>query len=248
MTIDLVGPVSEAMQMIGRIHESSDGIYVTTHCMYPTNAFVSVVIRGGQDTFMVSDEGRAFHEIHSSGTSSHTSDAQVRQLVKAQGLIVERGSIRSPFVKREELPVAIALVANVSKEVADWFYTHHKIKRLRDFKKIVKDFLQETFPKKVKHGEIIIGNSNKAHRFDNVVVLPNGGRLIVDPALHEHASWSSRIVANLDVRQAQHPGLDQRIVFDDDEDWTPEELNLLTVGAPAVAFGRSRQAIAQYAQ
>lgn len=248
MTIDLTTTVSNAMQQISRLHESADGIYVTTHCMYPTNAFVTVVIRGGKDTFMVSDEGRAFHEIHSSGTSSHTSDAQVRNLVKAQGLLVEHGAIRSPFVKKESLPVAIALVANVSKEVADWFYTHHKIKRARDFKQLVKEFLQETFPKKVNHGTQIIGNSNKKHRFENVVMLPNGGRLIVDPALHEHASWSSRIVANLDVKQAQHDGLEQRIVYDDEDDWSPEELNLLAVGAPAVAFGRSRAAIARYAQ
>jgi hypothetical protein len=51
----------------------------------------------------------------------------------------------------------------------------------------------------------------------------------------------------LDVRAIRDPLLEQRIVYDDKEDWTPADLNLLQVGATVVPFSRSSEAIRRLA-
>lgn len=241
--------VQSAITEVVKAEESVDGVYVTTQCMYPTGGYVRVAVRGGLDTFIISDEGYGFREIENTGTESKINEGSIKHLVVPQGLRLSGGVITSPSVRREALPVAITLVANASKEVADWFYTHLKIKRSRNFKQLVRRFLNETFAQNVKHDSQLIGKSNKTHKFENVILLPNGRRLIVDPVINEHASISSRIVANLDVGAMQYENLEQRIVYDDedDEDWKVEDLNLLAMSAPAIPFSKSHVAIREMA-
>jgi hypothetical protein len=87
--------------------------------------------------------------------------------------------------------------------------------------------------------EILVGKSNKAHKFENLIHLPNGRRLIVDPVIQDMSSINARVVANLDVRAADYPDLEQRIVYDDEEDWKTENLNLLQVGATVIPFSQA---------
>lgn len=235
--------VQSAIREVVRADQDIDGVYVTTQCMYPTGGFVRVVVRGGEDTFVVSDEGAGFREIETTGTDARIAEGPVKHLIVPQGLSILKGVIRSPSVRREALPVAIAAVANASKEVADWFYTHLRIKRERNFKQLVRRFVNETFHKSVQHDVAIVGKSNKAHKFENVILLPNGRRLIIDPVLHEHASISSRIVANIDIAQMDHGDIEQRIVYDDEDEWKPEDLNLLAVGAPVIPFSKTPEAV-----
>jgi hypothetical protein len=95
---------------------------------------------------------------------------------------------------------------------------------------------------------IIVGHSNKPHKFPNVLKLLGGKRLIVDPVANEASSINARVVANLDVKATEDPTLMQRIVYDDEDDWTPSDLNLLQVGAPVVAFSNVSEVIERLAQ
>jgi hypothetical protein len=99
----------------------------------------------------------------------------------------------------------------------------------------------------VSHNAIIVGHSNKPHKFANVVLLPKGRRLIVDPVIHEFTAINPRVVANLDVRSTRDPLLEQRIIYDDEEDRNPADLNLLQVGATVVPFSRSHEVIRRIA-
>jgi hypothetical protein len=78
-------------------------------------------------------------------------------------------------------------------------------------------------------------------------VMANVRRLIVDPAVHDISSINARVVANLDVRAVNDPLLEQRIIYDDEEHWTPADLNLLQVGATVVPFSRSSEVIRRLA-
>jgi hypothetical protein len=111
---------------------------------------------------------------------------------------------------------------------------------------VLAEFLKLTFDDRVSHNAIIVGHSNKPHKFAKVL-LPNGRRLIVDPAAHDASSINARVVSNLDVRAIRDPLLEQRIVYDDKEDWTPADLNLLQVGATVVPFSRSSEVIRRIA-
>lgn len=222
------------------VDEKRDGVLVTTQCLYPSNGFVQVAVRGGVNAFHVSDEGGAIQEISGSGIHVSNPDTIVRHWLP-EGCIVRGGIIRTENpVSLQELSVMIAIVANASKEVADALFDRLPVKRDRDFKRVVSDFLQKRFDDHVKHNELIVGASNTPHKFENVIALPNGKRLIVDPVLHEASSINARLVANLDVKNAKRKDIVQRIVFDDDEDWKPADLSLLSVGATAIPFSESR--------
>jgi hypothetical protein len=215
--------------------------------MYPSNSLVEVTVRGGTNTIIASDEGGAFGEALSAGIAVKDYSRAVTHLVSEQGLLIKQGVIYTPPVPIEASPPSVLLVANVSQEVARWMFDHTKVRKARDFREVLSEFLQQRFEKRLSHNAVIVGNSNKAHRFANVVSLENGRRLVVDPVIHDASSINARVVANLDVRTANEQGITQRIVYDDDENWSASDLNLLQVGAPLVPFSRSREVIERMA-
>jgi hypothetical protein len=242
-------PTPHLMKVIGRgleeivnITPIEDGVRVTTHCMYPSNGLVQVTIRGGIEKIMASDEGGAIGEALAAGIPMRDLDKTLNHLIKDQGLRLKKGTIFTPPMPIEAAPLAILLVANASQEVARWLYEHMKIKRTRDFKVLLSEFLQNKFDAHVAHNAVIVGHSNKPHRFANVISLGEA-RIIIDPVTNEASSINARVVANLDVRATENPNIVQRIIYDDEEDWAPADLNLLQVGAPVIAFSRASEAI-----
>lgn len=237
--------VRDSLSATFPVFEWDDGVRVVTHCIYPGNALVQVVIRGGVDTFVVSDEGDALRELVAAGGEVNRPENLVKHLVLEKGLLIHEGKISSPQVNAASLGIAIALVANTSQEVAEWLFAHARIKRTRDFKSIVHQYLKAKFNESVKQ-ETLVGHSNKVHKFDNIIVFPGGKRLIIDPVVHDANSINARVVANLDVRSAKYDNLEQRIVYDDEESWKPDELNLLQVGATVVPFSQAPQVLARF--
>jgi hypothetical protein len=223
-----------------RVH---DGVVATTHCMYPSNGLVQVTIRGGEDTIVASDEGGAFGEALSAGIPVKDYDRTLGALVKEHGLLLKDGVIHTPRMPLKATPLAILLVANASQEVARWMYDHVKIRRTRDFKAMLAEFLTKKFDDRVSHNAVVFGHSNKPHRFANVISLGDERKLIVDPVANEASSINARVVANLDVQSLKNPKIIQRIVYDDEDDWSPADLNLLQVGAIAVPFSRAGEVI-----
>lgn len=239
--------VQESLGGLFKSFQWGDAVRVVTHCLYPGNSFVSVVVRGGVDTFYVSDDGKAFRELSAAGAVIHKPEILVRHIISESGLLIRDGVIASPRVGSGDLAVAIALVANTSRDVAKWLFTHAKIKRERDFKTVLQQFLKTKFDDNVKH-DVVVGASNKSHKFENLIVLPGGKRLIVDPVMHDANSINARLVANLDVRSAGYSDLEQRIVYDDDDSgWKPDELNLLQIGATVVPFSKAQQVFGRIA-
>lgn len=237
--------LADELSKIATVVPVDNGVmHVTTHCMYPSNALVKVTVRMGSETALVSDDGGAVGEALSAGIAlADHHKRTLAHLVREQGLQMDGGVIFCPRIEIDVLPIAILHVANASQDVAQWLYDHLKIKRTRDFRAMLADFLQKKFEDRVEHNAVIIGHSNKAHKFANVIKLPGGRRLIVDPVSHEASSINSRVVANLDVKATNNPLLDQRIVYDDEEEWSPADLNLLQVGAIAVPFSKSSEVI-----
>jgi hypothetical protein len=229
------------------IREVSDGICVTTHCMYPSNGLVQVVVRGGTETIVASDEGSAFGEAAAAGipvAEHHT--RFLANLVRDQGLLMTNGVIYTPQLPINTAAIAVLHVANASQEIARWFFEHSKVKRQRDFRNLLTEFLRKSFDDLV-HPEVIVGHSNKPHKFANVLFLQRGRKLIIDPVAHEASSINARVVANLDVKANKDPLLEQRIVYDDEESWTAADLNLLQVGAHVIPFSRSAEVIKRLA-
>ena len=247
-TARLARLISRDLLEMASIKRVDDGLRVTTHCMYPSNGLVQVTVRGGVSTIVASDEGGAMGEAMAAGIPVRDYDRQLAHLIKSQGVNLTGGVISSPRMSIEAAPLAILLVANASQEIARYLYEHMKIPRTRDFKEMLATFLKEKFDERVS-AATIVGHSQKAHKFSNVISLPNGKRLIVDPVSHEASSINARVVANLDVAAIKNPLIEQRIVYDDEDDsWSAAELNLLQVGALVVPFSRSAEVIGRITQ
>ena len=240
---DLAQFITRELASLISVTRVSDGIRVTTHCMYPSNGLVLVTVRGSATRVMASDEGGAFGEAIAAGIPvAEYHNKSLAGMVREQGLMLKDGMIFTPLVPLEAAAVAILHVANASQEVARWFYEHSKIKRARDFRVLLSEFLHVSFDDRVRP-EKIVGRSHKQHKFENVLHLEAGRRLIIDSVAHEASSINARVVANLDVKSIGDPLLEQRIVYDDQEEWTSADLNLLQVGAPSIPFSRSQEVI-----
>ena len=228
---------------------------VTTQCMYPSNGLVTVSVRAGKRTAVISDEGGALSEVTSAGIVNRPSDRQLSHLIEEQGLVIKGGIVMSPPVPIEAAPAAIILVANAAKDVVGWFYSNARIKVKRDFQKALAQVLDATFDKKVNHGVPIQGKF-KSHKFANVIRLPGTKSLLVDGVANEASSICARVVSNMDVREAGNDDIIQRLVYDDDNDkekWKPDDLALLGMsGVPAISFSRSseiiRDVVSRYAK
>lgn len=245
--IDDALPLKNVIRDFLAVETIDDGLRVTTHCMYPSNGLVRVTLRGGRETIMATDEGEAVGEALAAGLVIHRPDGLLRHLFRDQGLYISNGVIHSPQLPLKDANIAIVQVANAAKDAANWLYQNTRVKKSRDFARLLSEYLEKTFEERLSHKRRIVGKSNKLHKFDNVISLPNEGIFIVDPVRNEASSINARVVANLDVRALDNPKIFQRIVYDDDDDWSASNLNLLQVGATVVPFSRAREVISRVA-
>lgn len=230
--------IQKSLAGLFAVHAEDGYARVITHCLYPTNSFVQVAVRSGLDTFVVSDEGGAIREIESAGAYIENPDKMISQMIHQMGLKVVKGVIRSPECNASQLGFAIASVSNASRSVADWLFSHTRVRPHHNFKEVVANYLKFAFPDNVR-AETIVGESNKAHRFDNIIHLSNGRRMVVDAVVPDPSSINARVVANMDVKNAGHPDVEQRIIYDDADDWSPADLNLLQVGATLIRYSQA---------
>lgn len=233
------------MQRLRQQIDIADGVLVSTDCLYPSNSVVQVSVRAAGDRYLVSDEGSALREVSVAGADSGKTSAHFAHLVKKQGLELEHGVVRSPFISLEQVPLAIVLVANASKELADHIFDTWRLPRTRNFKKLLRAMLSVEFANVgLVREQVVLGSSNKPHTFENVISLSDGRTLVVDPVLRDTNSINSRVVANLDVQAANHPGYVQRLVYDDEDKWGVSDLSLLQVSrVPVVPYSKSSQAL-----
>lgn len=244
--MSLSDQIRSGMLKLQQYHKTADGVAVVTDCLYPSNGVVQVIVRGAGDKYIVSDEGGALREASAAGADLDRSASRFSRAVKMQGLQLDHGVIRSPFVSLETVPVAIVLVANASKELADHVFETWRLPKARNFKQLVKLLLRSEFSGDKIKEDVLLGNSNKPHAFDNVILLPGGRTLVVDPVMKDPNSINSRVVANLDVQAANHPGIIQRLVYDDEDHWRADDLSILQVSkVPVIAYSKSAVALRQ---
>jgi hypothetical protein len=238
--------VRDGFAQINKVEVIRDAIRITTHCLYPSNGLVRVYVRQTGSTAIVSDEHGAFNEVQSAGVGEAMKDRALAHLVTPLGLMISNGTVYAPGVTPDAIVGTAILVANASRAVAEWIYDHFRVKRERDFKLLLSDLLQRNF-ETIWHRKVKIPGVNKSHEFANVLAFPDGRQLLIDPVGNEPASYNSRIIANLDVKARQDPLIEQRIVYDDAEKWSPDNLNLLSMGAIAIPFSRTPEVLKRLA-
>lgn len=225
------------------VTDLSDGFLASTQCLYPSNSTVNITIRGGENSFVISDNGGAIEEIYSAGLKQSPSDKQIRSIVNNLGLKVKDGILYSPPVSRESIPYASIIVANASKVVADWGLDHLRFSTPRNFRRDLSKLLQAHFHDNMKDNQPIVGHSNKPHKFGHVIYLKNDKLLLIDPVINDPSSINSRVVANMDVKMKKDEKIEQLIIYDDNIKWKSADLNLLKVGADIIPFSNARNTV-----
>jgi len=228
------------------IEDLESGVLITTHCMYPSNGLVRVIVNAGLKSIVVSDGGEALGEALAAGVEINDPDKLLRNFVRHRGLEIKNGVICSSVTPIEAAPVAILHVANVAKEVAHWLYDHGGLRRKADFRELLSNFLANEFKQQVAETKLL-GASHKAHTFANVISFANGRRFIVDAVSNDASSINARLVANLDVKANHDPMIDQRIIYDDTQSWSAADLKLLQNGASVVPFSKAQPVIQRIA-
>jgi hypothetical protein len=214
----------------------------------PNGSLIQLRVRRMGDRWIVSDDGAALDEAMASGVDSPTFSLNVRRAVRQKGLEISEGRIESPRVGQESLFNAVVVVANAVRDIADAFIMIGDPKQDGALDKRTRSILVHRFPSWVSRMPLYInGASERIHKIDNVLMLPDGRKLLVDTVKHQGNSINSAVVSNLDIARLNDPKIVQRIVFDADEKWKPEEIELLEVGARPVAVSSLGDAIARLA-
>ena len=221
---------------------------IITHCQLPNGSLVKVRIRRSGGGWIVSDGGVALDEAIASGIEKPAFGMNVRRAIREKGLSFVDGRIETPRISDESLFNATVVIANTARDIAESLiylgsaFTEDKLESR------VRKILIGRFHAWVSGKPVIIkGASERDHKFENVLYLPDGRKVLVDVVKHQGNSINSAVVANLDVQRLGNAELIQRIVFDPNESWKNEEIALLSVGALPVALPSLGESIAKIA-
>lgn len=222
-------------------------VLVPTHCMYSSGSIVRVVVEGGRGEFKVHDAGGAIDEFSTVGAVNPKAISILRSHFRDRGIQTDKsGRLVSPAVQTDGLGPAIALIANASREAEDLLFSRWKPKVRRNFRQLLQQMLEAQFAH-LKAEPEIEGASHKQHRFDFGIERGKGGLVLVDAVYNDPNAISSTVLRNLDVSRTEPGRFDQRIVYDDAEEWRAEDLNLLAIGAPLIPFSEAQSVISRLA-
>lgn len=229
-------------QTIDRVHR------VSTLIQMPSGSILNLHIRPLASRWIVSDGGSAVEEAASAGIEKPNLGLNVRRALRSRGLTMREGRIEAPAVPLEQLQMAAVAVANASKEIAEALIYIGRDERERSLDFRARQILVGRFHTWVSaHPVMIRGKSDKEHKFDTSLLLPDGRKVLIDTVNHHTNAINSAVVANLDVKRLGDKSLVQRIVFDPQEPWRPEEISLLEVGAQPVALSGLAKSIERLA-
>lgn len=218
-----------------------DCIAVPTHCLRADGAVIRVIIKGGENSFIVHDDGGAMDELADVGGHIPEAITLLRRQFSDQGFrISEAGAITSPAVPLSDLAPTIALIANASKEAGEFLLGRWRPVVARNFRAVLRKLLEAEFPH-VSTGFTVAGASTKQHKFDFAIERDGGSVIVLDAVFNDANSIRSAIVRGIDVAKAEAPNVKLRLVYDDDADWSAEDLNLLQLGGSVIAASKAPQ-------
>lgn len=230
--------IHDALQSFLRCVQQEGQIAVPTLCLYPSNSTVTVYVTGGEREVVVSDGGGAMHEIMSHGLpAGHQAQRILSVHCRSNGLKHDDKRIYTDPVPMAAITSAIALVANASSLAAHEALSKIRLRPRRDLREALRLVLEKRFSREqIKHQVPILGGSAKKYKFDTVVDLGADRKLIVDTVVPEASSVNARFVSHMDVAQKDDPLIEQRIVYDQSEEWSGSDLRLLQMAATLVPF------------
>lgn len=210
---------------------------VATDVTMPSGMGVTVLVAGGRsgETVSVTDGGAAIREVRDIGLQILEHDLRgVHRTLKNLRMTFGDGEIRAPLVPVEDVGWAIALVANVARDMAMQLLKSVRVRRATSFKDRVNEQLMAIFKTAIiSRGLRVAGITSRSYRFDYGIRLADGRHLTLDLPEPEPSAISATIVRNIDVGRRKDGNLIQAIAWDDEIHWQGEILDQLRLaGVP----------------
>ncbi len=232
-------------------------VAVPTHCLYPSNKVVSVMISGGPRECVVSDNGGAISELTTSGLLLSNKDghfAHIKDLCKDRGVKFSQGQVVSPPVPIEGLVSALVMVANASKDIANWGIQSIKPRRKRNMRSEVSRILGRHFSAdQISALEHVTGASTRRYPVDWVVRVDSAWRLLVDVVLPEPSSINAKAIAHMDIHGLQGKKNDlgdvkfeSVLTYDADDEWKSSDLSLLQMAGKLVPMSALEKSLGKF--
>lgn len=230
-----------ALNGLLRWRQYGDCFRVGTTCLLPNGEVIRVSVRGGSREVVVSDDGLALREISNAGIRLSRPEVVMRKYAKRFDL----DFTGSDFTFSTDIPnlfVAVTMVANAVADAVTCELRRAHVSPRRDIRSAVRNFLSTAPIEGAVHRERITGKSAQ-HEFAHVIDVGQK-KVIIDPVLPDLSSIGSRVLAHMDIKQANLPSLEQYVVFDnEDKDWTSDRLGLIQMAASIVPFAEMDRAL-----
>lgn len=241
--------VKEALKPFCSLTESGGAVVVPTHCLYPSGTIVTVYVVGGEREAVVSDEGGAIDQLttHNHLIPKRERDRLLKRFCRESGLRSTHGRIYSPPVTGEQLVAAVLRVANASAAAAKWGHEHYKLKQKRNLHEELHSLISNSFDEdRVESGAKLSGKSTRTYTFSEVIRINQNHFLVVDPVVPDANSINSRVVAHLDLKQLEDDRFVQRVVYDEEDDWSSADLSLMQMASTLVPFSKVQATLSRF--
>lgn len=225
--------------------DTGEAVAVPTHCLYPSNANVTVFVRGGVNEFTVSDDGLALAEISAHGFDIQKPTNILNKFCRPAGLGCADGQIYSPVVPLDGVVGAILHVANAASKFTNWAVHNLRREAEKDLENDIYKILRQQFSSaRIKKEKMVSGESNRQYKFDFSVRLGGERILLVDHVVPNPVSINSRIVAHIDVFRLNEQIFLPRLVYDNEQPWGASDLAVLSMAGDVVPYSRFQESIA----
>jgi hypothetical protein len=108
----------EAAAVLSHAEAHGDGAFIRTPLLFPNGASVTVFLSGDGDGFQVSDYGFASSDAAMWGGGTAFETVAMR-IAERSGISYEDGTFFAKGLARDQVPGAVATVANAAKEASD---------------------------------------------------------------------------------------------------------------------------------
>lgn len=224
--------VHAAMDRFEACARTSEGLRVTTHCLYPAFEQVEVFVVGHGDGFIVHDGGGAARTAWLHGAADRAVNGSLTAAAAGFGCEVKDRSIRVEAASADWLWSAIAAVANASSDAA-----RASVGRVRLTKEVgliakTKAILDAArWKPQTKLSVPMTGRSGKVHTFD--LAVEHEGRLaLIDAVVPHPASIAAKFMSFADTESQDR--LYKYALYDGD--LSSEDKTLISGVAELVSF------------
>lgn len=203
-----------------------DGVRVLSDTMMPSGMLIYVHMQMRGEKLFMHDNGAAFDELAQHGRQSKTA-TPVRRLLSETGFgLTAEGQIFRDGIAPKEVGGGVSLIADASLRAAQYMLAHSKARIGQPLDVRVRDALHRRFP----GGELNIRFTGLARQQTFDFGLRDGNEtILVDAVSPDLSSVNAAIVKSLDVARAPDARVRPILVYDANDVWTSDAMNLLAM-------------------